>query len=301
MAAFITWPKWMGVPVVDGYGVDVADRRERTSIDMGSELKAVLDVDEGTVQCSFFCGTFQANWLEGAERDLLRQGSRWISMPLWMGGRLVEREVRFLERPKLASKEGRYSTYSFSLELARRERPAVPEGGWNLSTEVLEEGLPPMPRWPLRPPVADGYGIEPADRRLSTEMEDGILRRVEFDTDETTARCSLFLGPEDAAWFEAFERDHLRQGSGWMIMPLWVGGSLTDHAVRFRERPKLSQKTGAWSTYSLSLDLAGRRGLMSEDLQGGLVEVGPEDLIAATDLLDVVVNDLWPEVLPFAA
>lgn len=296
----IAWPKWMGVPVVDGYGVDAIDRRETTSVAMGGELSAVFDVDEGTVQCSLFCGPYQANWLEGAERDLLRQGSRWMTMPLWMGGRLAERRVRFLERPKMTEKTGPWTGYSFALELARRGPSGEPEGGWNLSTAVLDD-LPPLPKWPLRPPVVDGYGLDPADRRVTTEMEDGTVRRVEFDTDETVCRCSLFLGPDDAAWFEAFERDCLGQGSGWMIMPLWVGGRLTDHAVRFRERPKLASKTGGWSTYSFSLDLSGRRGLMPLDLQEGLTAVSPEDLMAASDLLDRVVNDLWPAALPFAA
>jgi hypothetical protein len=293
------WPDWMGVPVADGYGVDVADRRESSEIAMGSEARPLFGVDEGRISCSLFCNPLQANWLEGAERDLFRQGSRWVAMRLWIAGKLARHEVRFTARPKLAQKTGRWSTYSLTLELARRDGLGPPEGGWAL--EIGEIDGRELPRWPLRPPLVDGYTVEPADRRVTTEMEDGTIRRVEFGTDEATAQCSLWLNAEEAAWFEAFERDYLKQGSEWMIMPLWVGGRLTDHAARFRERPRLTGKEGGWATYTFPLAVAGRRGLMDEDLQEGLLAVSPWDLMEISDLLDWTMNQAWPAVLPHTA
>lgn len=158
-------------------------------------------------------------------------------------------------------------------------------------------------RWPewMGYPVVDDYRVEVLDRRTTTEMEVGAVSRVEFDTDESVATCSLFLKPFQANWFEAFERDLARQGTVWFTMPLWTGGRLLDHTVRFRERPTLAQKTGPYATYTFTLSVSKREGLIAADVAEILTELDPGRLAAMDDLLNVIVNDLLPASLPFGA
>jgi hypothetical protein len=156
------------------------------------------------------------------------------------------------------------------------------------------------PKW-MKCPVVDGYGVEPQNRRVVSEMEIGAVYRVEFDTDETVVSCSLFLNGLQSNWFEAFERDLLRQGSMWFKLNLWTGGRLVEHTARFRERPKLTEKMGEYSTYSFSLDLARREGLMPTALVEVLAFIDPEEFLMAGEILQKTVNEDYPDCMPFAA
>lgn len=157
--------------------------------------------------------------------------------------------------------------------------------------------------WPgwMKYPLVDGYGVEPADRRIVTEMEVGSITRVEFDTDETSVSCSLFLDALGSNWFEAFERDFLRQGSKWFKWKLWIGGRLTEQTVRFKDRPKLTEKSGQYCTYTFTLDLGKREGLMPTELVEILTYLDPKEFMASAELLQKTVNVDLPESLPFAA
>jgi hypothetical protein len=162
----------------------------------------------------------------------------------------------------------------------------------------MAQQLVKWPAW-MKYPTIDGYGVEPQDRRVKTDMEVGSTFRVEFDTDETTASCSLFLNPFQSNWFEAFERSFLAQGSKWFIIPLWVGGQLVDHTVRFRERPKLTSKHGPYSTYAFTLDLSKREDLLSEGNVAIFIEIDPFELYSVTSLLQIIVNINYPKSLPY--
>jgi hypothetical protein len=154
----------------------------------------------------------------------------------------------------------------------------------------------------MKPALVDGYGLEPVDRTIVTEMEIGAVKRREFDTDETIANCSIFLNAFQANWFEAFERDALRQGSRWFKMPLFTGGELLWHTVRFRGRPKSADKAGEYMTYSFQLDVEKREGLMPGDLAELLASFDdPDGLYMLDDLLQKLVNVDLPITLPFAA
>ena len=122
---------------------------------------------------------------------------------------------------------------------------------------------------------ADGYGIHPVDRRLSTETESGNIIRRQFDTDENEADCSLVLNQLQSNWFEAFERDMLGQGSVWFYMPLWVGGELENHLVRFKTRPKAGNLVGLHTTYSFTLSVA-KREIMPRNVAELLYQYGPD-------------------------
>lgn len=155
----------------------------------------------------------------------------------------------------------------------------------------------PIYRWPdwLRPAMVDGYGIKPEDRRIPSEFDIGSQFRIEFDTDETTASCSVFLDPIQSDWFEAFERDALVQGSRWFYMPLWVGGQLTDHLVRFKTRPEMVAKSGESSQYNFELDVARRENLMDSGLVWILLMFSPKEWFDYTSRLHYILHILMPE------
>lgn len=158
-----------------------------------------------------------------------------------------------------------------------------------------------LAKWPHWMPllIVDNYAVEVVDRRVTSDMEIGQVSRVEFDTDETIATCSLFLDRTQAKWFEGFERDYLRQGSRWFTMPLWIGGECLDHVVKFRERPKLGGLMGGYVTYTFTLNVSKREGLFPPDITELLLHVSPKELPEIDDFLQALVNIEWPSVLPF--
>lgn len=147
------------------------------------------------------------------------------------------------------------------------------------------------PEWMPRPQVSQ-YGIHPLDRRQNTETEAGAITRVQFDTDECEAECTLVLSREKAAWFEVFERDMLRQGSTWFKMPLWVAGRVEEHEVQFKERPAAGNLIGLYTAYSFTLRVARRHFDLDPALAAELMSLNLDELLAAGRKL--------PGVLPAA-
>lgn len=148
------------------------------------------------------------------------------------------------------------------------------------------------PSWMPRAQV-DGYGVHPVDRRLTTETESGNIIRRQFDTDEAEADCSLVLNQLQSNWFEAFERDMLGQGSVWFYMPLWVGGEIESHLVRFKTRPKAGSLIGLHTTYSFTLTVA-KREIMPRNMAEFLYLNGPdafdESFIEISNRLHVILH-----------
>jgi hypothetical protein len=151
----------------------------------------------------------------------------------------------------------------------------------------------------MRVPTVDGYSVEISDRRVTTEMESGNFMRVEFRSEDVIASCSAFFDSLQSAWFEAFEHDMLVQGSKWMRMPLWSSGQLSEHTVRFRERPKLVSKFGDHSTYSFRLEVEKRENMMDPELVWLLLLHDPYILLKSDERLQKCVNVSYPAALPF--
>lgn len=286
------WPSWIEPGIVDGHSVAITDTRLKSDFNLSSQFLVEFNSDETAVGCTLFLDSLQSNWFEAFERDVLRQGSRWFLIDLWIGGKMIEHRARFKERPEASNRLGsEWMEYKFQLDIFRRQGlrqlPSLPE-------DQLEKWPSTMPV-----PITDGYGIKLQDRREVSEFDVGSLRRVKFTTDETLVPCKLYLNSEEANWFEAFERDVLRQGSRWFLMPLWVGGQMAEHTVRFATRPEASKETGEYTTYSFELDVAQRQGLMDKDLVEWLIDNNPYDLIAAVDRLQIIVNERLPISLPY--
>jgi hypothetical protein len=131
--------------------------------------------------------------------------------------------------------------------------------------------------WPkfLRIPLRSGYNYSPADRRAKAEMEIGSRYRVLYDTDETTLNCDFVLNLEHLAFFEAFEKHLLKQGTIWFEMPVMTAGVIEHHTVRFKERPKMGDFRNGYSNVSMVLDVAERK-TMGETAAWFIYRYGPD-------------------------
>lgn len=118
---FYCWPDWMPKAQRSGYGYDVADRRSRTDMEVGSIIRVNYDTDETTMECTLICNSIQSQWFEKFERDMLNHGSQWFQMPIMIAGCIEMHTVRFASRPKAGSIIGPYHT-SYTLKLDIQER-----------------------------------------------------------------------------------------------------------------------------------------------------------------------------------
>jgi hypothetical protein len=107
-------------------------------------------------------------------------------------------------------------------------------------------------------PRRAGYTYTPTDRRARAEMEIGGRYRVLYDTDETVLNCDFVLKYDVLAFFEAFEKHILKQGSVWFRMPILTAGAIEQHIVRFKERPKISEFMNGIAVVSMALDVRER-------------------------------------------
>lgn len=108
----------------------------------------------------------------------------------------------------------------------------------------MTQELPQWPDW-MPVPMLSGYGVEIIDRSVSTEMEIGTIKRVQFDSDETHIPVTIFLDALQRTWFQTWERDVLRHGCSWFEMPILIGEKLEKYRVQILGRPKLDSFTGA--------------------------------------------------------
>lgn len=144
------------------------------------------------------------------------------------------------------------------------------------------------PDWMPRP-LQDGYSVEPEDRRLTTQTDAGTIIRREFGTNEAVAECTLVLNPMQAAWFEALEHAVLGQGSQWFEFPLWVGGEVSMHRVRFLSRPRSGGIIGNHTRYEFTLQVGERAMLPDEDYEL-ITRLAVRDAGAFVNLLHIILH-----------
>lgn len=151
-----------------------------------------------------------------------------------------------------------------------------------------------LKRWPdwLKPALVDGFQVEVQDLRVKSETEVGTIQRIEFPgVDRATASGSLWLDSISANWFEAFEKITLKQGTRWFWFPLWVGGNLAMHKVRFTERLKWGEKDGQYSVYSFTLEVGEREGLMPEWMVEFFLHVSPAWVLFVSNRLHHILHE----------
>ena len=120
--ALFKWPGWMPTPVRAGYAYEPIDRTIKTDMDIGTVRRVEFDTDETKLVCSLDLNREQLAWFEVFERDILRQGTIWFSMPIYISGEIQEHTVRLKERPKFGEVRGFYQTaVSLVLEIEKRK------------------------------------------------------------------------------------------------------------------------------------------------------------------------------------
>jgi len=152
--------------------------------------------------------------------------------------------------------------------------------------------------WPdfLDIPLRDDYNYSPTDRRAKADMEIGSRYRVMFDTDETTLNCHFALKLSQLAFFEAFEKHILRQGSKWFDMPISTAGVIQNHSVRFKERPRMSDFRGGYAFVAMTLDVAERKTASLDEVLIAM-EIGLDTKYL--DRIDRIVNVEYQNIMPY--
>ncbi len=159
----------------------------------------------------------------------------------------------------------------------------------------MSEELLCWPDW-MPVPLRDGYGYEPADRRVKSEMEIGTVNRVEFDADENTIQCSLALDETQSLFFETFEHDCLRQGTRAFRIPVRMADKVESYKATFASRPKMTGILGVCHLrYSFSLRIE-KRNLMDGDAIGLLLVMSPAAVSMVSGRLHDVLHRQMPGV-----
>ncbi len=292
-AGLPAWPGWLPKPLQSGYGYSLRRPDQSSEMEVGTLRRREFDVDQGEVNCNLILDPREVAFLEAFERDLLRQGQEWFSIPLWLGGELKPCPVRFKGRPKFGPLRGQYTTASFTLDFGARRLPPL-----NLEAGDSES----LPRWPESMPSLQkgGYSYDLADRALTSDSDMPKVKRVDFSIDEVNIKARLVLNPSEAAFLEAFERDVLNQGCRWFLLPLWISGEMREYKVRFKSRLKLAQVFGRNSIYDLDLEM-GRRNLLDAVSVAWLLFFSPEEIVHLSDRLHGILNYQLPGALSLPA
>ena len=90
--------------------------------------------------------------------------------------------------------------------------------------------------WPstLPLPTVQGYGVQPGEAILRTEMEAGLARQRRRFTDVPTKVSVRWIMRRDQyAIFEGWYRWHAREGASWFAITLLGGLGLLEQEARF--------------------------------------------------------------------
>ena len=303
MAEVITWPEFLGIPASSGYDYAPEDRRVETEMEIGSRQRICHDTDETTINCDLFLERGDLAFFEAFEKHVLRQGSVWFEMPLMTAGKMENHVVRFKERPKIGSFFGGTVTVSMVLDVQKRLTLSASEVWLRYEQAIgtlIDDGKIVWPESLLGTPQWDGYEYSPTDQRAKSDMDISGKYNALFDTDETILNCNFILNVEQIAFFEAFEKHILRQGSRWFEMPLLVAGNITAHKVRFKERPSIEDVRGNYATVNMTLEVAERKTLDEETIWMLYLFGGLENFLWFEDVLQKSVNERYPKILPFS-
>ncbi|VVN83753.1 hypothetical protein [Pseudomonas fluorescens] len=137
-------------------------------------------------------------------------------------------------------------------------------------------------------PLRSGYGFEPSNNIIRTDMESGRARqRIAFTKVPTSNNLSWIFDPSQALLFEAWAVQVAK--AQWFTMKLKTPLGLLEYEARFTESPAGPVLVGqdGWQ-YSARVELKERP--MLED---GWVEYLPEYILLA-DIFDLAVNREWP-------
>lgn len=149
-----------------------------------------------------------------------------------------------------------------------------------------------MEAWPslLPLPSRDGYGIEPGEGILRTEMEGGPARQEEIFTDVPTQIPAVWhFTAWEYALFEAWYKFKGRQGAAWFSITLLSGLGLGEHEARFKGQYKSKSISANLWRVQATLEIR-ERPVLDEPELDIFLDTSLPDLQAAAAALHTLVN-----------
>ena len=151
--------------------------------------------------------------------------------------------------------------------------------------------------WPstLPLPTVQGYGVQPGEAILRTEMEAGLARQRRRFTDVPTKVSVRWIMRRDQyAIFEGWYRWHAREGASWFAITLLGGLGLLEQEARFT-RQFSSRLLAGGTLWEITSELEIReRPVLDEGLLNLLLSEDAQGIITVGDGLHILVHQTLP-------
>jgi hypothetical protein len=151
--------------------------------------------------------------------------------------------------------------------------------------------------WPstLPLPTVQGYGVQPGEAILRTEMEASLARQRRRFTDVPTKVSVRWIMRRDQyAIFEGWYRWHAREGASWFAITLLGGLGLLEQEARFT-RQFSSRLLAGGTLWEITSELEIReRPVLDEGLLNLLLSEDAQGIITAGDGLHILVHQTLP-------
>ena len=154
--------------------------------------------------------------------------------------------------------------------------------------------------WPqtLPLPTVQGYGVQPGEAILRTEMEAGLARQRRRFTDVPTKVSVRWIMRRDQyAIFEGWYRWQAKEGANWFTITLLGGLGLLDQEARFTRQFSARLLAGG-TLWEITSELEIReRPVLDEGLLNLLLSEDPAGLICSGNSLHILVHQTLPITL----
>lgn len=151
--------------------------------------------------------------------------------------------------------------------------------------------------WPttLPLPTVQGYGVQPGEAILRTEMEAGLARQRRRFTDVPTKVSVRWIMRRDQyAIFEGWYRWHAREGASWFAITLLGGLGLLEQEARFT-RQFSSRLLAGGTLWEITSELEIReRPVLDEGLLNLLLSEDAQGITTAGENLHILVHQTLP-------
>ena len=156
-----------------------------------------------------------------------------------------------------------------------------------------------MIAWPetLPLPTVEGYGIQPGDAILRTEMEAGPARqRRRFTQVPSRVSVRWIIRRDQFALFEAWYRWQAKEGGAWFEIELLSGLGLLTQEARFTRQFQAQLLGGTLWEIRSELEIR-ERPVLDEGLLNLLLSEDAQGIITVSNSLYVLVHQTLPQRL----
>ena len=156
-----------------------------------------------------------------------------------------------------------------------------------------------MIAWPetLPLPTVEGYGIQPGDAILRTEMEAGPARqRRRFTQVPSRVSVRWIMRCDQFALFEAWYRWQAKEGGAWFEIELLGGLGLLTQEARFTRQFQAQLLGGTLWEIRSELEIR-ERPVLDEGLLNLLLSEDAQGIITVSNSLYVLVHQTLPQRL----